>query len=324
MSLTVRVHAPRPAQLVGLFTTLVLALALMLASPLKASAHIPAVASQCGSLSVNLQNYRTSYEHYNSLVTTVDGAVVDNVHFGASYTQIYTLTKYADHSYTVQVTAWDDPNGSKGWTKTYAGTIKACEQPPKTLVSGSVTFTEGTVKCVDQSVVYTNPTYTVAGDTHVVYDTSRGVHQANFGQTVIVKATGVDDSSKTLSGPTAWSHTFATQATPPPNCVPAHHLWPTASVNASCSCKATLVLNNQASNVGYTFPVSFVKTVHGHAKHIMRNVHVKAGNMKVLHLKHLKHYSQVRVGFSGSLLAQGKVPGPCITHIPDTGKRVIA
>jgi|GEM_PF-5376724 len=110
-----------------------------------------------------------------------------------------------------------------------------------------------------------------------------------------------------------------TCSTPPP----AHHLWPKASVHANCHCKAKIVLNNHASNVGFTYPVSYVKKVHGHWKHVMRNVYVPAGHIRVLHPKHLKHYSQVRVGRGGALLAHAKVPGKCYTppnHLSHTGK----
>lgn len=91
--------------------------------------------------------------------------------------------------------------------------------PAKSKVYGNVTFTEGSVSCVSHQVVYTKPTYTVAGNEHVVYDTSRGTHQADFGQTVDAKATGVDDSSKyELAGQTDWSHTFAGKPAAPNNC----------------------------------------------------------------------------------------------------------
>lgn len=88
-----------------------------------------------------------------------------------------------------------------------------------TPVQGEVTFTEGSVECVEGEVVYTNPSYTVAGSEHVVYDTPRGENVAEFGQTVTVNATGVDDAELyELTGDTEWSHTFGSQPEAPTDC----------------------------------------------------------------------------------------------------------
>lgn len=100
---------------------------------------------------------------------------------------------------------------------------KSVQPPPPALVKvhGDVTFAEGSVACVDHKVVYTEPTFTVAGNEHVVYDQSRGTYQADFGQSVTIKTTGVDDSSKyELTGQTSWSHTFGSKPSAPKNCTP--------------------------------------------------------------------------------------------------------
>ncbi|HEY1085985.1 MAG TPA: hypothetical protein VGE34_04655 [Candidatus Saccharimonadales bacterium] len=102
------------------------------------------------------------------------------------------------------------------WVKD--GESKVCP-PAATPVEGSVTFNEGSVVCVNNQVVYTNPTYVVAGNEHVVYDTTRGEHTAEFGQPVVVNATSVDNNELyQLIGQLLWSHTFGAKPEAPAGC----------------------------------------------------------------------------------------------------------
>lgn len=66
----------------------------------------------------------------NSVKVWIDGAVVEDKFFGANYSNTFAFdNKYEAHDWKVQITAWNDPSGSKGWTKTRTGTSTPCEIP---------------------------------------------------------------------------------------------------------------------------------------------------------------------------------------------------
>ena len=93
-----------------------------------ASAHTPAVKADCDELSVSLINYNAGGT--NRVVVTINGDVVDDSAFGSSYSEVFDAPdKYTSYSYQVAVTAHDDPSGANGWTKTFTGASKACNQP---------------------------------------------------------------------------------------------------------------------------------------------------------------------------------------------------
>ena len=78
----------------------------------------------------------------NTVTATVDGEQVLSATFGSNYSNTISLEKYTAHTYTVTITAWNDPTGSKGWTKTYTGTTTPCEIPvvqPKHNATGEAT-----------------------------------------------------------------------------------------------------------------------------------------------------------------------------------------
>ncbi len=121
-----------------------------------ASAHTPDVTASCDALQVNLVKYNTGGT--NTVVVTIDDKVVeDNTPFGASFSKSYDAPdKYTSYSYEVQVTAHDDPDGTRGWSKTFTGKSTACEdeQPPApTCVD--------TIKDKDVSAAYTDPFHAV-------------------------------------------------------------------------------------------------------------------------------------------------------------------
>ena len=67
----------------------------------------------------------------NNVTITVDGVEVVNMPFGKNFeTSWGGFDKYAAHEWSVTITAWNDPQGYKGWTKTISGTTTPCEQPP--------------------------------------------------------------------------------------------------------------------------------------------------------------------------------------------------
>jgi hypothetical protein len=67
----------------------------------------------------------------NVVSVLIDGAtIVDHQSFGTSYVQSFNYDdKYVAHTYKVIVRAWDDPNGSKGWSKNFNGTSTPCQRP---------------------------------------------------------------------------------------------------------------------------------------------------------------------------------------------------
>lgn len=90
----------------------------------------------------------------NNVVVTIDGVVQDNVDFGGSFVESYTFaSQFVAHTYSVVVTAWDDPNGSHGWTKTYEGTTTPCQGNLVTPVAPTHTpptcFVVGTLVGID-------------------------------------------------------------------------------------------------------------------------------------------------------------------------------
>jgi uncharacterized repeat protein (TIGR01451 family) len=81
----------------------------------------------------------------NHVTVTVNGVVVKDVDFGSSFTGSYSFLANQNNPYKVVVTAWDDPDGSQGWTKTFSGTQAGCVTPklPPTVGFGSQTCTVG-------------------------------------------------------------------------------------------------------------------------------------------------------------------------------------
>jgi hypothetical protein len=66
----------------------------------------------------------------NHVMVTIDGATVEDTDFSTTFTKSYAFSdKYTSHTYSVVVTAWDDPTGSHGWTFTRSGSSIACTPP---------------------------------------------------------------------------------------------------------------------------------------------------------------------------------------------------
>ena len=106
--------------------------ALML--PATVLGHTPVVSLTCqNGLVVNLTQYNSGGS--NSVAIAIDGSAVSGspFSFGSSYSHTFTVAPpTAAHTATVAVNAWDDPTGSKGWTKTFNLSIGACQQPTPT------------------------------------------------------------------------------------------------------------------------------------------------------------------------------------------------
>jgi hypothetical protein len=102
-----------------------------------ASAHEPQVTPACDASqhhsTLTVQADRYNGQHQNSVDIAIDNGATEHFTFGESFpAKTYTLSSTASHHYVVQFTAWDDRDGSQGWTRKFEGDIAACEQPPVT------------------------------------------------------------------------------------------------------------------------------------------------------------------------------------------------
>jgi len=96
-----------------------------------ASAHDLAVTANCDGVHVNLTKYNNT--HPNHITVTIDGKVVHSGNFGKSYETTHDFTDaFISHEWSVSVEAWDDPQGYKGFSKEFSGTVEACEEAPTT------------------------------------------------------------------------------------------------------------------------------------------------------------------------------------------------
>jgi hypothetical protein len=114
-----------------------------------ASAHTPKVNAFCSNdnqptLTVDLSAYSASSNKHKNTVTVTedDGAnkvtLLATTNFSTTFNQTFNSkstpsTGSADqaHTYSVAITAWDDPTGKNGWTKTLpASSPKCVETPP--------------------------------------------------------------------------------------------------------------------------------------------------------------------------------------------------
>jgi outer membrane biosynthesis protein TonB len=102
-----------------------------LLAPATVAAHTPKVSLTCEyGLKVNLTQYNTNGT--NSVAISIDGvpAAGSPFTFGASYVKTFAVEPpTAAHTALVVVSAWDDPNGNRGWSKTFQLSIDACVEP---------------------------------------------------------------------------------------------------------------------------------------------------------------------------------------------------
>lgn len=107
----------------GVFTTVTTA------TEVPSQAHTPKVVGTCtpsggSKLSVDLQSYNAGGKNHVTVVAD-DKTKVDK-DFTTSYTDSWSWSGKSDISYTVTVSAWDDPTGKNGWSFTKSGTINSC------------------------------------------------------------------------------------------------------------------------------------------------------------------------------------------------------
>lgn len=183
-----------------------------------ASAHTPVVSHTCNSLSVNLTNYKPQvfvtnhdYQHHSSLslsktnhlTVQINSATKVDEDFGASDSFSWANPDSASsYTYDVNVTAYDDPTGSHGWTVHYSGTQSGCVTtvpvPGSPSVNPPTCESNGTVTLpVDSDSVHWSET--IDGLTHTVVATAQhgyvfagGSTTATFVLTVQGAGNGLD------------------------------------------------------------------------------------------------------------------------------------
>ena len=123
----------RPARRLSWLGVISLTAAALIA-PAGVSAHTPKASLTCADgLKVNLTAYNTNGT--NTVAISIDGSPVSGspFTFSSSFIHTYAVDPPTEaHTATVAVTAWDDPSGSKGWTKTFNLSIDACVEPTPT------------------------------------------------------------------------------------------------------------------------------------------------------------------------------------------------
>jgi LPXTG-motif cell wall-anchored protein len=128
--------------------TAAMAVSVFAAAP--AQAHTPVFTPGCegenSTLTVNLKDYQVRDGKTNTVKVTVNGEVVEDKSFEREFKETYTKPGDVDYVFTVEVTAWDDPDGNKGWTKDFQAEVPACveEEVPSESSSAAATTTTTT------------------------------------------------------------------------------------------------------------------------------------------------------------------------------------
>lgn len=116
-------------RIITALSALVVALVGVIALVAPASAHVPWAGADCQALSVDLVKYND--KGTNHVTVTIDGTAVYDEDFGTSFVQDFTFDdETVAHTWKVEVTAWDDPQGKSGWTRTFEGASEPCIPEP--------------------------------------------------------------------------------------------------------------------------------------------------------------------------------------------------
>lgn len=108
-----------------------------------AGAHTPHVKAGCTDegtfLKVELKSYNAQKD--NTVKITDGDTVVADTTFKSSYDLAKDdFDNTVQHVFTVEVKAWDDPDGKRGWSFTKTKTVEACvETPPETTTTTTTT-----------------------------------------------------------------------------------------------------------------------------------------------------------------------------------------
>ncbi|ANZ42282.1 hypothetical protein BBK82_46525 [Lentzea guizhouensis] len=113
---------------------------LALATP--ASAHTDNVTAKCdvktgkSYLTVGLTQYGSKKDNF--LTITVDGTAKAPVAFRESFkTETWEFDATVEHKFKIDIKAYDDPDSTKGWSKSYDRSTTACvkQTPPSSSVT---------------------------------------------------------------------------------------------------------------------------------------------------------------------------------------------
>ena len=243
----------RPRRIAAGFTALGLSAAGLIGFAGVASAHLPAESNSCSALTVSLTQYnapkpgRPAVQKPNYLKVVINGATEDDEAFGSAASFSWINTSGKDYTYDVSITAWDDPTGTKGWTKEYKGTQTGC-----TVGVSPVAPTIQQPSCDGLQPI--PGTFTKPSDTDTIAYTVGIGADSN-----IVTATAIGKGELTTPATGGWSGDSSSQTctvtydAAPPCAV--HQ--PTVSVIGTCN-SVTYTLGNPADPQSPAASVSFV------------------------------------------------------------------
>jgi hypothetical protein len=198
-------------RLMGVAGALLLLVSLISIVGLPALAHTATVNAGCNGLQVQLSAYSAGQNH---VTVTIDGGVVDDTDFNTSYHQQWAWSQQADHTYTVSVLAWDDPNGTRGWSKTWTGSFKACQRATTSTSQPTTTSTVPVTTSTSQpSTTTTQPATTTSTQPST---TTTGQQTTTTGQqttTTGQQTTTTGGQSTTTTGQQTTSTTAPTTTT---------------------------------------------------------------------------------------------------------------
>jgi hypothetical protein len=127
-------------RLLAIVTAIAVMVSMLVVLAKPAQAHTDEVEAGCYGWGVELWLYNTASD--NSVKIWIDGApIVDIADFGASHSEAGTWDPTKNHTIKVEVEAWDDPTGSKGWSFTQEKSSQACQQPTTTSTLAPTTST---------------------------------------------------------------------------------------------------------------------------------------------------------------------------------------
>lgn len=233
----------------------------------------------------------------NTVVVTIDGTQVVSTTFGSSYHNVIPFSdKTVAHTWSVTITAWNDPQGYNGWTKTISGTTTPCvtEVPPVDFdkLSGTIT-----VDCEAETVTFTAKNENDVAVTFLTQFDANGDGTPDSGDGFEVGANASDTSvydfslfepNSTLTAyllvadgegthEVAKSAEFTTKSCAEVPPAPAN---PTAVITAVCGA-ADIVLTNPVGENANQLTASFVVKVDGK---VYDTPAVVAGESQEIHL----------------------------------------
>ena len=140
----------------------------LVALAVPASAHTPDVKAVCNpetgktTLTVNLTRYNS--EHPNTVKITEGSTVIaEDADFGTTYQKSFAdFSGAVDHTFVVDVKAWDDPKSTKGYSFNRSLTTKACvrDTPPPPPSSVTTTTKTSTSTTTQEAPATATPTTT--------------------------------------------------------------------------------------------------------------------------------------------------------------------